>query len=811
MSDSSELIAQQILNASINKRNWKDVMYNVKVFGAKGDGIYDDTQAVQDAIDTALFNNATLVYFPPGAYKVTSLTYAETIHFIGDNASFVGYAGEITQLGSGSSLGVYNVASYESIQATIDAAKTGGGGTVHCPPGTYTEDVLIDSDNITLSLDCAAVITGKVTMQGGGFSKSNSVSLTGAWASFPVGTTVFSGNFSALSIGDKVVIETTVQDGLINQVGVDFATVVSASNTQLVIDLPTKFAYNNPVISKLSSARYVVGSITSDDTTITGDFTSQLAVGDIVRFENRNGTGGVSSSTAYFELNKVVAIDTSTVTFENKFTHSFTDYWVIKLNYISNISLTGGKINTLFVGYVTNFHMDKLAVGLTTDSDGYAMSLRYLYEFFISGVDVEVINKPIGVDAVFNYNGFFSNIVASGSRGSTDNGNFKLMSHVNVVVDTVVSTDTQSTGSEADMPFMIDYYYTPYKCWNNKLTIDSVSAAGNKNAEDLGKPDVWLIGLKNSTVNNVVSNNPIRVSNCYSVILSNLVNDSLLVFDESCNLVSVNGFRCGSIDMTATTQVSLSNGILTSKDALNSRIIFIHGVCSNITLRDIYMTVSTFDSIYLQDCDKIQIDGVTDEAAGTNSVVHGINATNIIYGRNYFKAATPVNTTSIAPVKDYGIPKGVIVPIFVLGRNSYAAKGNITGDGTAYKCVFDGDGINFSNKNNVVAGQSTFTVAKEAAGNYVFTGSIGLENVGSAHTLAELYIRKNNTQNYYLDYTSLTVTGTIKVFLNGSVIIPLVADDYIELFVKVSGGTKVVTWAFSELGGQFAGTLLFAQ
>lgn len=148
MSDASELIAQQILNASINKKNLNNVLYMVKVYGAQGDGVYDDTQAVQDTIDVAVLNNATLVYFHPGSYKVTSLTDTETIHFVGDNAEFVGYDGDIQQFGSaGSGVGGINVRDYgamgdgiaddtEAFQEAIDYAITVG-GVVSVPFGNY--------------------------------------------------------------------------------------------------------------------------------------------------------------------------------------------------------------------------------------------------------------------------------------------------------------------------------------------------------------------------------------------------------------------------------------------------------------------------------------------------------------------------------------------------------------------------------------------------------------------------------------------------------------------------------------------------
>lgn len=57
---------------------------NVKAFGAVGDGIEDDTAAIQDAIDSAEALGGTL-YFPAGDYKVTSaLVLSKPLVVLGD-------------------------------------------------------------------------------------------------------------------------------------------------------------------------------------------------------------------------------------------------------------------------------------------------------------------------------------------------------------------------------------------------------------------------------------------------------------------------------------------------------------------------------------------------------------------------------------------------------------------------------------------------------------------------------------------------------------------------------------------------------
>lgn len=61
---------------------------NVKIFGAKGDGITDDTNAIKEAIEY-INNNPTTIYFPKGVYIVTNnfiLNNLINYTFIGDSA-----------------------------------------------------------------------------------------------------------------------------------------------------------------------------------------------------------------------------------------------------------------------------------------------------------------------------------------------------------------------------------------------------------------------------------------------------------------------------------------------------------------------------------------------------------------------------------------------------------------------------------------------------------------------------------------------------------------------------------------------------
>lgn len=58
---------------TLTRSDWSDVKVD---FGAVGDGVTDDTAAIQAAFDTIA--RGVTIYFPPGTYRVTSTLNIET-------------------------------------------------------------------------------------------------------------------------------------------------------------------------------------------------------------------------------------------------------------------------------------------------------------------------------------------------------------------------------------------------------------------------------------------------------------------------------------------------------------------------------------------------------------------------------------------------------------------------------------------------------------------------------------------------------------------------------------------------------------
>lgn len=76
------LISKNVGNTLTNYKTWGGILFNVKEYGAKGDGVKDDTAAIQAAINAA--PSGGCVFLPPGTYLISgTLTINTSIRFCG--------------------------------------------------------------------------------------------------------------------------------------------------------------------------------------------------------------------------------------------------------------------------------------------------------------------------------------------------------------------------------------------------------------------------------------------------------------------------------------------------------------------------------------------------------------------------------------------------------------------------------------------------------------------------------------------------------------------------------------------------------
>lgn len=103
MTQNSELITSQLIQAGLNKKQWGSIGYNAIVENVIEGGVTDTTASLQALVNKAISEGRRTIFLPHitnGQYFVTALTNADQVDFVGDNSSFVGgYTGTIGDLG----------------------------------------------------------------------------------------------------------------------------------------------------------------------------------------------------------------------------------------------------------------------------------------------------------------------------------------------------------------------------------------------------------------------------------------------------------------------------------------------------------------------------------------------------------------------------------------------------------------------------------------------------------------------------------------------------------------------------------------
>lgn len=96
----SEILSSKLNDAIVNYRQWGEMYYNVQNYGVLPGGV-DVTTALQALVNKATIESRTAIFFPPGDYRVTSISNDSSVFYVGDNARFIGgYAKTINLIGS---------------------------------------------------------------------------------------------------------------------------------------------------------------------------------------------------------------------------------------------------------------------------------------------------------------------------------------------------------------------------------------------------------------------------------------------------------------------------------------------------------------------------------------------------------------------------------------------------------------------------------------------------------------------------------------------------------------------------------------
>ena len=116
----SELVSSNISNYLTNKATWGNILYNVKDYGAKGDGTTEDTASLQSAINAAKLVSGAVLYIPPGQYKTKTLVIDSATNLL------VSGTGELISIDGNTEWGVFTINECTNV-AIEDIIVTGHG------------------------------------------------------------------------------------------------------------------------------------------------------------------------------------------------------------------------------------------------------------------------------------------------------------------------------------------------------------------------------------------------------------------------------------------------------------------------------------------------------------------------------------------------------------------------------------------------------------------------------------------------------------------------------------------------------------
>lgn len=437
--------------------------------------------------------------------------------------------------------------------------------------------------------------------------------------SFSVGSTVIPGDFSAYSPGDKVLItlveNETAFNGSINQIGVHFATVASASGSSLTINEPTPFAFDRYTVGKVPFTK-VSGVVPAETRTLSGDF-SHLTVGQVCRIENTTGVDSVDGLVGYFEYVRVKAKSGSSVTFMDPLVMTYGDPVISAGRFLDRVSIVNANIDILHLQCAMYPHVS--GCFMHRSINGWVHNGTYS--------DVTAIgNTPTIVNFTYPRSMTINGVSASGAQGNTDNSAYKMMGAINCTVDSVVVDDYGITsGSQSINGLYVDFLFTPYRGWCVGNVMNNLKAG--KESGGLG---AWFDGMRDSVIDGVVAGGHIRLYELEDSVVSNIISTNHM-FTRNLVRCDIDRPLAKAMQNVGSRSVRIINPRMLGGASSNAnRCMSVAGstqvpICSNVRITGYVCdsTVATDTALYFQNVTGIWIDGASDNSGLSASIATG--------------------------------------------------------------------------------------------------------------------------------------------------------------------------------------------
>ncbi|MEC0265133.1 glycosyl hydrolase family 28-related protein [Paenibacillus anseongense] len=258
----SALISENVGNTLTNYKTWGNIIYNVKDYGAKGDGVTDDTSAIQKAINAA-GKYGGKVFFPPGTYKVTSTLYVRyhniTLEGASPNSSVILVVGDY-----GDTL------VFEPRPGQINLLSVGASNLRFYTNDNTTKGAFIVCTMAFQSYFSNLILTekfGGVLIQGGSNQFWDNIEATtdGLWTSVKAGSYLFK-----FTKSDSVMLNPLPSEMMINNINLrassdhkylDNAVVVEAGDGIFITNGHIGFANNAGMLVKQGGDDYTIGGL----------------------------------------------------------------------------------------------------------------------------------------------------------------------------------------------------------------------------------------------------------------------------------------------------------------------------------------------------------------------------------------------------------------------------------------------------------------------------------------------------------------------------------------------------------------------